>query len=370
MKKIISILLLISITATSLIWSSAASTYVICVIVNDEVLPITADTMPFTYGGQMYVPYTVFSKDVGISSARNVSQNTLVLFNFDYILTYDIDNKTVYDENLNSYSYFAIERNSTVYVPLTQVAEKFNITGRVIYDFATVIRISNRYSLIDDVLYVDIMEPYLNTAIAEYRKTLEEIIVPTTPDPEPPTSTVKPPTDVEEEPLLIEKLYLSVDGEIGEETTGILSVLNDYNIPVTFFIEPSDVLEYDDIIREIYGRGHKIGFYLDDDSTREELDTANQNLDTILGTKTRLIKFEEAGYDIEDYSDMSIWTDDFSATGVSISLDAQDYIEEAEGAVLLSLENNFDTQSALPNLLRYIKSENISVSSIYESDVR
>ena len=63
--------------------ASAANVYVTSI--NDNVAPLTADTMPVYSGGVMYVPYTVFDGaysgiDLGIYASYSRSGNTVTLF--------------------------------------------------------------------------------------------------------------------------------------------------------------------------------------------------------------------------------------------------------------------------------------------------
>ena len=87
--------------------------------VNDTLLPLEDSTMPTRMGGELYVPYSVFSS-LGVSassegSVLNMSAN-------GETLSFSVDEGYVYDQNLNSYTSPAYSMNGTVYVPVSCAA--------------------------------------------------------------------------------------------------------------------------------------------------------------------------------------------------------------------------------------------------------
>ena len=92
--------------------------------VNDTLLPLDDSTMPVRLGGELYVPYSVFST-LGVSSS--VDGNVLSMSANGETLSFSLDEGYVYDQNLNSYTSPAYNRNGTVYVPVTLCCGKFGL---------------------------------------------------------------------------------------------------------------------------------------------------------------------------------------------------------------------------------------------------
>ena len=88
--------------------------------VNDTLLPLNEGTMPARLGGEMYVPYGVFSS-LGVSSSSE--EGVLSLSSNGQTLSFSPAEGYVYDQNLNSYSTPAYNRNGTVYVPVNRAAD-------------------------------------------------------------------------------------------------------------------------------------------------------------------------------------------------------------------------------------------------------
>ena len=69
--------------------------------VNDSILPLSDSTMPARLGGEIYVPYSVFSQ-LGVSASS--SDGVLDLSANGETLSFSPAEGYVYDQNLNSYS--------------------------------------------------------------------------------------------------------------------------------------------------------------------------------------------------------------------------------------------------------------------------
>ena len=74
---------------------------------NERVELLTSDSMPFWYGGSLYVPYSVFDKDLNTTQiflGLNVSYNsrtrsTVTIYNLrQQMLTFDLNSGTCMDE--------------------------------------------------------------------------------------------------------------------------------------------------------------------------------------------------------------------------------------------------------------------------------
>ena len=93
--------------------------------VNDSILPLSDSTMPARLGGEIYVPYSVFSQ-LGVSASS--SDGVLDLSANGETLSFSTAEGYVYDQNLNSYSTPAYSMNGTTYVPVKLCCGKFGLS--------------------------------------------------------------------------------------------------------------------------------------------------------------------------------------------------------------------------------------------------
>ena len=94
--------------------------------VNEQLLDLTSDTMPFWSGGVLYVPSRVFSgTDLGVSYVRNNTMGLVMLYTNRVDLRFDLEKQTASDKQGRIYSGHAIERGGIVFFPLPVVCGYF-----------------------------------------------------------------------------------------------------------------------------------------------------------------------------------------------------------------------------------------------------
>ncbi len=93
-------------------------------VVNSSLLPLSDSTMPVRLGGEMYVPYAVFSK-LGVR-AYNEGDVLQLTYGGEY-LSFSTSEGYVYDQYQNSYTSPAYLRNNTIYVPVKLCCGKFGL---------------------------------------------------------------------------------------------------------------------------------------------------------------------------------------------------------------------------------------------------
>ena len=131
-KRMISLLLsLVLCGAVFVPPASSASSTVYFTSINDNLRPLTADTMPTWSGGVLYVPYTVFLAqynggfklvDVDYSYIHTSTTHKLTLYTLQQMLTFDLKNGTCREEiSGESYPAQAIMRNGIPYLPVVML---------------------------------------------------------------------------------------------------------------------------------------------------------------------------------------------------------------------------------------------------------
>ena len=115
----------------------AAAAEVCFTAVNDNVLPLTADTMPIWYKSLIYVPYTVFDSgstgvDLGLNSTYDPSSAMVNIYNLRQILAFDLNAGTCRDPSTDTYyNVRAVMRNGRPYVPLNTCVPSSGSAGPI-----------------------------------------------------------------------------------------------------------------------------------------------------------------------------------------------------------------------------------------------
>lgn len=299
--------------------STYAASEIIFTSVNDQLLDLSSSTMPLRKNGTIYVPYKVFTNEpsgnspFGLNGVHNATTQTLVIYNWDHTLTFQIAHGYVYDEKMNTYSQPAYYINNTVYVPVSLISNKFGLSYSVIPSTASIVRITNsKANLSDDTFaYVAEVDSGLEQKIKEYKDSLKPDSGNSNnnntdnPSNGNNSGNGEKPEKVETHPSAV---YLTFEGNISPNTTEILDTLSIYNRKATFFVGTEDLYSQGDIVRRIVGEGHAIGLSASMGKTTasgdltDVLNKANNALFDICGVTTRLVRIEGGSKDKLDSS--------------------------------------------------------------------
>lgn len=277
--------------------SFAANDDITLTAVNDSFLPLSSSTMPVRRGGAQYVPYSVFSGTLGISGAYSSSDQVLTLSNGETSLRFDLSRGTVYDQNMNSYTTPAYWLNGTVFVPVKLVCGKFDLTYSNIPAAAPILRICNSSASLSDSAFVSSSTNTIRSMLDAYNNqggsssssssrpsSSDSNTLPTPIDPntgQPTDTPVMKPSAV----------YLAYVGTPGKNTEAILDALDASGMKAAFFVPADGTVLDEDLLRQIVGRGHTVGFTLLSSALNmtDKLRTANDTLFRATGTVSHLV---------------------------------------------------------------------------------
>lgn len=278
--------------------TSHAANDITLTAVNDSFLPLSASTMPTRRGGAQYVPYSVFSGTLGISGSYSSSEQTLTLSNGETSLRFDLSRGTVYDQNMNSYTTPAYWLNGTVYVPVKLVCGKFGLTYSNIPAAAPILRICNSAASLSDSAFVSSSTNTIRNMLDAYNNPggSSSTTPPAVSTPNP-TTPVIPPVDPNtgqptQAPLMKpSEVYLAYIGTPGKNTSDILDALETAGFKAAFFVPADGTVLDEDLLRQIIGRGHTVGFTLlsSAQDMSGKLRTANDTLFRATGTVSHLL---------------------------------------------------------------------------------
>lgn len=267
---------------------SAADT-VYFTAVNETVLELSDATMPFWYGGNLYVSTTMFStKELGIYYSWNSIKQTVVLSANGRALIFNLAEGTVIDGNGNSRAPTAITKNSGVFLPVDMVARFFGMTytnTRVTNGY--LIRVRSSDSVLPDSVFADAAAFQMASRYSQYQNQYQK---------------PKEPVYVPEETQPVtaasgQSVALCFQVTNSEKTEVFLNLLSTAGAYATFYFSEEQILKSGDLLRRMVATGYAVGLIADaaaEASVTKQLQRANDALCASTGGKTRLCKIENS----------------------------------------------------------------------------
>gem|GEM_PF-315004 len=372
--------------------------------VDDTLLPLTEATMPARLGGELYVPYEVFAR-LGVEATQEA--DVLTLSAGAEQLIFSPAQGYVYDQNQNSYSSPAYDRNDTVYVPVKLCCGKFGFSySTIAIAGETVLRITDQSSQSDSE-FTAANTDEIESMIEEYTQEVapEMPSLPKWENQEPiqtpvqtpiTPSVVTPPVQSERpaEPVVIPKVeetpiqkpirvYFSFWGSPNEYTASILDALQQANQSATFFLAALNPLEWqEDAIRRIAAEGHTLALLLEanEQMTPEglvnQVRAANERLALLTGSNTRILACTtsfgqmtlahrdaliEAGYRLWDATVDA--GDDVQTAAMAYAVTARRF-STIDSSVVLRLHHSSAAVETFHSIRDYMARQNIPASQI------
>ena len=259
--------------------------------VNDNLLPLDENTIPFWSGGVLYAPWSTFDEahnGVGteLYGAYSKNSSTVTLYNLQNMLVFDLDEGNSHDHHSQEiYTSKAIMQNGVPFLPVSMVCTFFDLNyGLHPTDYGTLIRITNDKAVLDNSAFLDAAAPLMSTRLAEYEQSNNPDPSIPAPDPTPTPLPILPSNQ--------SSVFLAVRYE--GDTSGtedILLALSAQGAQAIFFFPPDSILEEGDLIRRLMGSGHSIGILAEGNTLSESrilLERGNEALVQVSRTRTTL----------------------------------------------------------------------------------
>ena len=163
--------------AAALVLSASASTgNVNLMAVNERVLlDLTADNMPRTVGGVLYVPYTMLSYqatgiDLGVNAMYSTTKRTLLVTDGELGVVFDTRANTAQDLSGITVPAQAMVRNGTVFVPIDWLCEYFGTIRctRTRTRYGTLIRLTSSSAILSDRAFLSAADNLLADSLNRY----------------------------------------------------------------------------------------------------------------------------------------------------------------------------------------------------------
>ncbi len=369
MKRLIAICIALVLILTLIPLASSSQGHVF-VAAGNTVLPLTK-SYPINSGGLWYIDYQCFAEGaLGVSCSYNSSEATLVLYNWDTTLIFDINKQTAYTaKEKTTYKQWAFVRNGTVYVPVEFTAQTL---GLEYYYFPELplIRIKKSDSIPNNMFFYiakaripDLVDAYnLNNAPQGTQSG----------------NTQGAGSSEDADSTETKPIYLTFNIENSKNFDAILSRLSQYGIKATFFIKGSLLPECGNELRRAVVLGHSVGtlsengasdFSATEDALKENILLANEKMFKVSKIKTKLVRSpsEEELSDSKQklLEDMGyrIWTSGGKASGSSSSAIYNSVVRQLgkkSNSAFITLDDSDITLSALRRICDYLTSNKYS----------
>ncbi len=259
--------------------------------VNDQLLPLSDDTMPFWSGGTFYVPNTAIDgNDLGIHYNRNYERTTIVLYKVRNAITFNYATGAVETNGGQRYTGSVIVRGDVVFLPLDILCRFFSLEytyTRITYGY--LLRIKSDSVVLSDATFIDAAGSSFSQRYAQYERAHTEPDV----DTEPPENSTQPQEQAQR------TIYPVVESTDIVRTEQVLSYLSSGRITLLF--SPQSMIGADDLLRRLSAGGGAIALRVDGSAGAEtalvQIDEANELLWRAACVKTRLVRLENAGDD-------------------------------------------------------------------------
>lgn len=366
--------------------ASAADLYFTAI--NERIEFLTSDTMPFWSGGTLYVPYTLFDKnlnstqtDLGITVSYNSRTKTSVtLYNLrQQMLTFDLVSGTCRDELSGEvFPYRAIMRNGKPYLPLEMVCSFFGLSWsyNTLPDFpqSYLVRIMTDEVVLDDATFISSAGYLLDRRLQAYTQSLSPGETTTTPG----TSAVPGEEIGKEEEVTPTNIptYLAIRCESQESILSILNTLDTAGRYGAFFLTPELLESQGDLVRRMLGTGHSVGILALGETAEESaklLEQGQRTLEQLTLTRTTLAYVPQDQIEAAEQAGWVCWDETLllePSSSISVSAYCSRIMGRLEGRNLvtyLTLSGNEDGARVLSTLLRQLSEEHFVVGTPLET---
>ncbi|MBR2894488.1 MAG: hypothetical protein IKC03_02375 [Oscillospiraceae bacterium] len=232
--------------------------------VDDQLLEMSSDTMPFYSGGMLYISNKFFENTgLDVRYVRNQSMGLALLYTSKIDLRFDLVHQTVYDKQGTVYKGAAIEKSGYVFFPIDLVCKFFGLRWSLNHtETVPLIRLKSDRVVLDDRSFVAAASMQMNSRYQAYEKQMipEEPLQPVLPPIEQtePVLPQIPEISEPEDPIPAaegQKVYLILSAQSPDATREILKKLG--NTPVTFLLTEEQLSDAD-FVRAVIGNGHAV----------------------------------------------------------------------------------------------------------------
>ncbi|MBQ7713394.1 MAG: hypothetical protein IJT71_00710, partial [Oscillospiraceae bacterium] len=221
--------------------------------VNDTLLPLSDETMPFWSGGLLYVASMAFDgTDLGIYYSISRDRTTAVLYKQRSVMTFDIAAGTIETNNAQSYSGSVILRGDVAFLPLDVICRYFSLEysyTRISYGY--LVRVKSASVVLSDATFIDAASAPMAQRYARYERAQAE--------PEEPADA--PAENAQTQTAAQRTVYFVIASGGAEKTTPLLARLAAGR--VAYLFAPDALDGAGDLLRRLASGGGAIALRVD-----------------------------------------------------------------------------------------------------------
>ena len=397
-KKILAILLVLALCLPALgtLAAGTDTSDIYHLAINDHFFDseLNTATMPVKVNGVIYVPYTVFDRnmaqaDFGISygQRREGGEYTLTLYSINGLLVFDLIRGTTADLYGNNVGMRAILSNGRPFVPIQAVCNYFNTLAgatliQYVYtdtEYGALIRLRNAECSLSDFMFRQSALSYMQYRLNKYLQSQSpQPTAPVQPSavPSTPAATTSPDPNEGREPDT--PVYLAFRCQSGEGLGTILDTLAQ-NGATALFLFPADELEARaDQVRQVVGMGHCLGLLAPQASQEEVLsvlEAANLQLEQSAWTRARVVLADNADAQTGQALEEAGWycwegnVDGLTGTGAASRANRIfNAVERQDQAARITMDDTDTSAAALPQLLSRLGEEGYEIRAAVETE--
>lgn len=256
--------------------------------VNDQLLPLSDETMPFWFGGVLYVPSTALDgNDLGIFYSRSRDRSTVVLYRQRSVITFDLSAGTIDTNSGQSYSGYAITRGDIVFLPLDVVCRFFGLDysyTRISYGY--LVRIKNENVVLSDATFID-------AASAPMAQRYNRYVRAKSPEAD---ETTQPVNNTQPEVTAQRTVYFVIESTAAAATEQTMAYLSSGH--AAYLFSPEHLRDMDDLLRRLAAGGGAVALRVDAsagaDAALAQIAAGNRALWDAANLKTRLVRLDGA----------------------------------------------------------------------------
>lgn len=272
----------------SLCPAAGAEDLVYFTAVDERVLDLNDSTMPFWFGGYLYVAATVF-RESGVGYSYNIVSQTLVLYDSSRSLVYDISTGSGTDGQGELYDHVCVTRGGVTFVAASPVASYFDRTySNTRVDHGYLIRVKSSSAVLPDSMFTETATYQLESKYQQYQKQTTAV---QTPDEN--TGETEPAEPAED--TAGKSIYLCFLAEDANMVSEWLDAVQNRSGHAAFYFTEEALARCGDQLRRLAASGCAIGLVPSSgDNPAEQLDRMNRILFAAAGVKTRLVYAADA----------------------------------------------------------------------------
>lgn len=272
--------------------------------VNDTLLALNDETMPFWSGGVLYVASTAFeSSDLGLFYSRSRDKMTAVLYRQRNVIIFNLEAGTIETNSNQTYSGSAVVRGDIVFLPLDVICHYFGLEysyTRISYGY--LVRIKSSSVVLSDATFIDAAAQPMATRYNRYVRAKAEQAEAAAPSQN--TATTKPPQQQQQqtqqtqqpEPEPERTVYFVISSTAADKTAPLLTRLSEGR--ATYLFAPEALEGADDLLRRLASGGGAVALLVDasdgSESALAQIEAGNRAVWAAANLKTRLVRLDGA----------------------------------------------------------------------------